>query len=96
MSNPLAYVRDTCGKIIHLGMFESVSGLRADQDTITLGINRAQSKPRRGMSWHVSKRGTTLYTFKRTDSGWILVDTFTVWWSTDETHAPALNNPESY
>lgn len=89
MTNPLAFVRDTCGRVIRLDVFESVAGLRTTETTITLAVNRAKSKPRRGMAWQVTKRGTTLYTFTKSESGWDLTDTFTVWHDTDELHEPA-------
>lgn len=86
--NPLAVIRDTCHRTIRLDMFEEVTGFRQEPDRIILAVGRAKSKPRRGMAWHVTQRGTTLYTFRRTETGWELADTVTVWWSTDELHEP--------
>lgn len=84
--NALAFVRDTCGKIIRLGDFESVAGLKIEPTRITLAISRAQSTPHRGFGWHITKRGTSLYSFTlETRTGvWSLADVFTTWTDADE------------
>lgn len=82
----LAIVRDMTGKVIRLGMFEEVSGIRQTPTMIVLGINRAKVTETR-FEYRIKQRGTTLYTFALTDQGWELLDTMTVWWSSDEAHA---------
>ena len=96
-ANPLAYVRDTCGKIIRLGPFETVAGLRIEPGRITLGINTAKAKPTAGFGWQVTKRGTTLYVFDLdTRTGcWALTSTMPLWWSTDELHAAEVRSRDS-
>ena len=86
--HPLAYVRDVVGKTIHLGMFESCMGLKHGegpngQPRIVLGIARAKVTET-SRTYRITKRGNTLYTFDLTQQGWALVDTMTVWWSSDE------------
>lgn len=84
---PLAQVRDMTGKVVHLGMFESVIGLRtenlANKKRMTLGINRAKVRETHA-TYQITKRGMTLYVFESNDQGWALVNTVTEWWSTDE------------
>lgn len=85
--HPLAYVRDTTGKIIRLGMFESVAGLKVEESRITLAINTAKVKQVSG-GYQITQRGTTLYTFtlEASTGVWSLTSTFPVCWSTDELH----------
>jgi hypothetical protein len=88
IKHPLAYVRDVTGKIIHLGMFESAGDIKVTDNVITLAVNRAQVKETRGFGWQVTKRGITLYSFRRDERTgvWALTGTVPVWWSTDELH----------
>jgi hypothetical protein len=82
----LAEIRNLTGKIIHLGMFESVYGLVRTDDSITLGVDRAKVRSTYAGQL-ITRRGKTIYTWKLTDQKtWILVDTQTVWWSTDEAY----------
>lgn len=91
MKNPLAFVRDTTGKIIRLGDFESVAGIKVEPARITLAVARAKATPTTGFGWRVVKRGTSLYTFtldERTQV-WSLADVFTTWRDVDELHGEA-------
>lgn len=88
----LATVRDITGKIIHLGMFESVKDLRVEENLLVLAVNRARYKTVRGGGYQITERGVTLYSFRRDEPSdtWTLTGTVSVWWSTDELHgAPA-------
>ena len=85
IKHPLAYVRDITGQRIHLGLFESVGDIRAEETQIVIAINRARCTEQT-RKYLVTSRGTTLYTFRRTDQGWRMTGTVMVWWSTDETH----------
>jgi hypothetical protein len=87
MQHPLAFIRDTCGTIIRLQMFESVNGLRVEDDLIVLSVARAKSTElRRGH--RVTSRGTTLHTWHLgIDQRWHRGESTTLWWSTDELHA---------
>ena len=89
MKNPLAFVRDETGVIVKLGPFEEVTGIKASETEITLGVSRAVSRRKRGYDWQVTKRGTVLYVFRRKTlrEPWVLADTIEVWWSTDELYA---------
>ena len=88
----IPYVRDVTGKLIRLGMFDTVEGIAADENSITLTISSAKFRTlhegRPTESYHVTKRGMILYRFTRDESTgvWILADTVPVWWSTDERH----------
>lgn len=97
IKNPLAFIRDVTGKIIHLGMFESVTGLKVTETEIVLGMSRAKVKPKRGYDWQVTERGSILYVFRRknTEQPWALVDTIAVWWSTEELYASHIPTDEN-
>lgn len=81
---PLAKVRDMTGKVIRLGMFETIIGLKVEGTSLTLGINRAQVRETRG-EYRIVKRGMTLHVWNLTPEGWVACEPFTQWWSTDET-----------
>ena len=84
--HPLAHVRDTTGKIIHLDLFDEVRDMKATEDEIVLTINTARYKQRRRGEYQITKRGVTMYRWmrdSRTES-WVLTDVMPVWWSTDE------------
>lgn len=84
----LAKVRDITGRIIRLGVFESVKDLKVEDDTLVLAVNRAQVRETGGFGFQIKKRGVTLYIFRRDERTgvWSLTDTLPVWWSTDELH----------
>lgn len=84
----LATVRDITGKIIHLGMFESVKDLRVESDLLVLAVNRARYQATRDGGYRITERGVTLYSFRRDERSdtWSLAGTVPVWWSTDEVH----------
>lgn len=80
----LAHVRDLTGKRIHLGMMETVKGVLETEDTLTLAIDRVWANDTRD-EFHIKARGTTLYTWRRTDSNhWQMLEPMTVRWSIDE------------
>jgi hypothetical protein len=82
----LAQIRDLTGKHIHLGPFEEVFGLAMTDDTITLGVNRAKVEHTFAGD-RITKRGRTLYLWNLDARGvWHLMDTTSVYWSTDEMH----------
>lgn len=87
IKHPIAFVRDTCGVLIHLGMFDSVRDIKVTESTITLGINSAKFKSTRN-GYQVTHRGIILHVFRRDESTgvWSRSGTVPVWWSTDELH----------
>ena len=79
----LARVRDLTGRRIHLGWLEGVKGYLETDDTLTLAIDRVWLTETRD-ELRIKARGTTLYTWKLTDQGWLQVEPFTVRWSIAE------------